>query len=103
MTEISVQVLEAVKDKDFWKNAKWLSFTNKYNERIISFRAPGTGPWNIPVCNLTPGDCLSEDRRLVEFNKTQPFFEAFMKRVCLCLNYCKDKDNEELKEAENGK
>lgn len=103
MTEISAQIVEAIKDKDFWKTAKWISYTTKYNERFISYMGPGTEPWNISVCNLTPGDCLAEDRRLSEFNKTQPFFEAFMERVCLCLNYCKDKDNDALREANNGK
>lgn len=102
MTEVSAQVVEAIKDKDFWKTAKWLCYTNKYNARIISFMAPWTGNWNIAVCDLTQGDCLAEDDRLVEFNKTHPFFEEFMKRICLCLNYCKDKTNEELKEANNG-
>lgn len=101
MTEISAQIVEAIKDKDFWETAKWISFTTKYNERFISYMGPGTGPWNISIVNLTPGDCLADDSRLVEFNKTQPFFEDFMKRICLCLNYCKEKTNEELKEARN--
>ena len=99
MTEISQQIVGGIEEKDFWKTAQWLCYTNKYNERIIAFRGPWTGNWNIAVVNLTPGDCLAEDKRLVEWKKTQPFFEEFMKRVCLCLNYCKDKDNEELKEA----
>ena len=99
MTEVSQRVVDAIKDKDFWKTAKWLCYSNKYNARIIAFMAPWTGHWNIAVADLTPGDCLAEDDRLVEWKKTQPFFEQFMKRVCLCLNYCKDKDNEELKEA----
>ncbi len=91
--------LEKMKDKDFWKTAKWVSYTNKYNERLIGFMAPWLGCFNLPVVNLTPGDCLQEDSRLVSWNKTQPFFEAFMERICLCLNYCKDKTNEELKEG----
>ena len=99
MNETSLQVVAAIKQKDFWKTARWVSYTNKYNDRLIAYMGPGTGPWNIPVVNLTPGDQLAEDTRLVEWEKTQPFFEEFMKRVCLCLNYCKDKDNEELKEA----
>ena len=99
MTEVSQRVVDAIKDKDFWKTAKWLCYTNKYNARIIAFMAPWTGPWNMPVVNLTPGDQLAEDTRLVEWEKTQPFFEEFMKRVCLCLNYCKDKTNAELLEG----
>ena len=99
MTETSLQVVSAIKEKYFWQTSRWVSYTNKYNERIIAYMGPGTGPWNIPVVNLTPGDQLADDTRLVEWEKTQPFFEEFMKRVCLCLNYCKDKDNEELKEA----
>ena len=98
MTEVSQRVVDAIKDKDFWKTAKWLCYTNKYNERIIAYMGPGTGPWNMPVVNLTLGDQLAEDTRLVEWEKTQPFFEEFMKRVCLCLNYCKDKTNAELLE-----
>lgn len=99
MTETSLQVVYAIKEKNFWKTARWISYTSKYNERIISFMGPWTGNWNIAVVNLTPGDCLAESNRLIEWQKTQPFFEDFMKRVFLCLNYCKDKDNEELKEA----
>lgn len=97
MTEVSAQVVEAIKDKDFWKTAKWLCYTNKYNERIISFMGIWTGYWNIPIVNLTPGDCLAQDDRLVEFKKTEPFFEDFMERICLCLNHCKDMTNEELR------
>lgn len=103
MTEISDKMIEAIKDKDFWKTALWVSYTNKYNERLISYMGPGTGPWNIPVVNLTPGDQLAEDKRLLEWEKTQPFFEEFMDRICLCLNYCKDKTNEELKDIKNVK
>ena len=99
MTETSLQIVAAIKRNDFWKTARWVSYTNKYNDRLIAYSGPGTGPWNIPVVNLTPGDQLAEDTRLVEWEKTHPFFEEFMNRVCLCLNYCKDKDNEELKEA----
>lgn len=98
----TLQIVSANKDKDFWKKAWWVSYTTKYNERFISYMGPGTGPWNIPVVNLTPGDQLAEDTRLVEWEKTQPFFEDFMKRVCLCLNFCKDKTNAELvEELEN--
>ena len=94
-----VDIVEKIKnDEDFFRTSTWLSYTNKYNERLISFMAPWSGCFNIPVVNLTPGDCLKEDSRLVSWNKTQPFFEAFMERSCLCLNYCKDKTNEELKE-----
>ena len=99
MTETGLHVVKAIKDKNFWKTSRWVSYTTKYNERFVSYMGPETGPWNIPIVNLTPGDQLAEDTRLVEFEKTQQFFEEFMKRVCLCLNYCKDKDNEELKEA----
>lgn len=105
MTETSLQILDAIKEKDFWKKARWVSYINKYNERLISYMGPGTGPWNIPVVNLTPGDQLAGDSRLVEWEKTQPFFEDFMERVCLCLNFCKDKTNAELagEELENAK
>ena len=98
MTETGLQVVKAIKQKDFWKTARWVSYTNKYNERLISYMGQGTGPWNISIVNLTPGDQLAEDSRLVEWEKTQPFFAEFMKRVCLCLNYCKDKTNKELAE-----
>lgn len=94
-----VDIVEKIKnDKDFWKTVDWVAYTTKYNERLIAFKAYWSGGFNIPVVNLTPGDCLKEDSRLVSWNKTQPFFEAFMERLCLCLNYCKDKTNEELKE-----
>lgn len=86
-------------DKNFWKTATFVAFTNKYNDRIISYMGPWTGSWNIPVCNLSHGDELAQDNRLVEFNKTQPFFNDFMARICLCLNYCKNMTNEELRGA----
>lgn len=92
MTETSLQVVAAIKKKDFWKKSRWVSYTTKYNERFISYMGPGTGPWN------TPGDQLAEGQRLVDWQQTQPFFEDFMKRVCLCLNFCKDKTNAELAE-----
>jgi len=101
MTEISRQIVEAVQDPNFWKTSKWVCYTNKYNERIIAFMGPWTGNWNIAVANLTPGDCLAEDDRLIEWQKSQPFFKDFMERICLCLNYCKDKTNKELKEQIN--
>ena len=97
MTEISQRIVDGIKEKDFWKTAKWVCYTNKYNERIIAFRGPWTGNWNIAVVNLTPGDRLAS-HKLVEWEKSQPFFEEFMERVCLCLNYCKDKTDKELKE-----
>ena len=98
MTEISKQIVDGIQEKNFWKTSKWVCYTSKYNERIISFMGHWTGNWNIPVVNLTPGDCLAQDNRLIEWQKTQPFFKEFMERICLCLNYCKDKTNEELKE-----
>ena len=51
MTETSLQVVAAIKEKDFWKTARWVSYTNKYNERLISYMGPGTGPWNISIAS----------------------------------------------------
>lgn len=39
----NLQIVSANKDKDFWKKARWVSYTNKYNERLISYMGPGTG------------------------------------------------------------
>lgn len=95
--ELDNAIMEKMKDKDFFKTAKWVAYTNKYNERLISFSAPWSGCFNIPVVNLTSGDCLAKGSSFLEWNKTQPFFEAFMERICLCLNYCKDMTNDDLK------
>lgn len=95
MEEVADQIIELSKHPDFWKNAKWVCFTNKYNERFICLQ----DGFNFTICNLTKGDELAANNTLVEWEKTQPFFKSFMERICLCLNYCRNKTNEELKRS----
>lgn len=36
-------------------------------------------------------------KALKEWEETDPFYQNLVERITLCLNYCKDKTNEELK------
>ena len=100
MNEISEQLIDFSKVPDFWSKVYWVSYTTKYNERFIALQEKPS-PWNFPIINLTKGDELSLNNSLAEWERTQPFYESFMERVCLCLNYCRNKTNDELKEQKN--
>lgn len=101
MKNITEQIIDFAKEPEFWSKVCWISYTNKYNERLICLQEKLHTTWVFPIANLTRGDELSADSTLEEWEKTQPFFEDFMKRICLCLNYCRNKTNEELKEVQN--
>lgn len=98
MKDITEQIVDFSQEPEFWSKISWLSFTNKYNDRLICLK-DDTCPWNFAIINLTKGDELSKDNSYAEWSRTQPFFEKFMERVCLCLNYCRNKTNKELKEG----
>lgn len=96
MTDEDKQIINFGLQKDFWKKVNWIHYTTKYNERLLAFEEGGNA-WNFPVVDFSKGALLVEKQTLAEWKETDPFYQNLMERITLCLNYCKDKTNEELK------
>ena len=68
---------------------QWSGWQDKYKESILAFKDE---IWNIPVVSNLKPQYFPNDPNLLKF------YEALVNRIELCLNVCKDKSNEELKQ-----